>query len=1092
MTAVFSSWSGRGRYCFPAVAIPLLFVAPSEVVGEEAPSSSDLAEIEFYEEQVRPILVRRCYECHSSEADSPESDLLLDRRSGWQQGGGRGPAIVPGKPAESLLLQAIGYEDADLQMPPDSKLPQAEIDTLARWIAAGAPAPDDDTTGTAKPASAEFDLESRRAAHWAWQPIERREPPEVGRTDWPRDAIDRFVRHRLEREGIASAEPADRNTWLRRVTFDLTGLPPTRQEIADFLADESATAYETVVDRLLSSTAFGECWGQHWLDVMRYAETKGHENDFPITHSWRYRDYVICAFNQNVPFDQFVREHIAGDLIWPPRVDRATGANQSIQGTAFWHLGEATHSPVDIRGDEADRIDNQIDTFGKAFLGLTIACARCHDHKFDAISTADYYALCGFLQSSSYQLANVAEPLRVEKLAQELSELHESAGAQLFALFAQRTRLRLDEFPAALVAALQRPSAADAPLRAEIERAVQDPNHPLALVADVEIAFPLREVAWVARPESAKGVAKLMPVSPLVDFSQRSDWITSGFAFGPAPVAVGDVLLRADSIQPISSIASEPAARAGTLSHKFTGYYRTPTFTIPAGKLWYRYRGKAAVFAAVDSHRTVEGPLHGVLKQQLDSAGGEAWFCHNLADYIGHRAHVEFAPQSEFELFEVRFAEVKPAKTQAANEFLLQVLHELAARDLPSSAAATAEAFRRALAAVEAGVADRGAAELVNWLLAHEDVLPPVSAGAAAAYESVAAEFVRRHTELESQIPEPVWAGAMLDANGVDEHIHLRGSHKRLDPALTQRRFLEALDGESDSQVHGSGRMQLAEQLVAVDNPLTARVFVNRVWHHLFGRGIVPTVDNFGVLGELPTHPELLDYLAAEFMGNGWDTKQLIRRMVLSSTYRMTSTADADAVARDPANRWLHSARIRRLPAEAVRDALLAVAGNLDRKAGGASVPAHITDFMRDHRSPEKSGPFDGDRRRSIYLEVRRNAMSHFLTAFDKPPPATAVGARHGSNSPAQPLILLNDPLVHQQAEVWARALIEQHPTDEERIAAAYLTAFAREPEVGEAAQIRRFLSESTSEATPRGDHIAAWKQVCLTLFNVKEFVYLR
>jgi hypothetical protein len=368
-------------------------------------------------------------------------------------------------------------------------------------------------------------------------------------------------------------------------------------------------------------------------------------------------------------------------------------------------------------------------------------------------------------------------------------------------------------------------------------------------------------------------------------------------------------------------------------------------------------------------------------------------------------------------------------------------------------------------------------------LLAHDELLPPGSAEASAGFAAAAARYAAARTQLERQLPEPVWAVAMLDGDGYDERVHLRGNPRMRADEPTPRRLPAALDGEMPI-AHGSGRDLMANRLVAADNPFTARVLVNRVWNHLLGRGIVATVDNFGVMGEAPTHPELLDYLAFEFVESGWEMKQLVRRIVLSSTYGMSSDADPRAASADPANHLFHAARVRRLPAEAVRDAMLAVSGQLNRERFGPSVPVHINEYMRNARSPQRQGPIDGGGRRSIYIEVRRNAMNHFLAAFDKPPPFTTVGHRYASNSAAQPLAMSNDPLVHAQAAAWADSLTTRFPDDDAAIENAYLAAFGREPSDAEVERIVEHLGSSA-------DRIAAWRDVCLTLFNVKEFVFI-
>lgn len=1021
--------------------------------------ADDAASLEFFEREIRPILVNRCYECHDAETGADAANLRLDHRTGWVNGGDSGPAVNVEDPDASLLVKAILYDDPDLQMPPRGKLPEREIELLQKWIAEGAAGPEESssTNGGVK----EFDLEARRASHWAWQPVARPAVPEVQQTDWPHDDADRFVLAKLEAAGLAPAAATDRATWLRRVTFDLTGLPPTIGELKTFEADESPEARERVVDRLLASPAFGEHWGQHWLDLVRYAESKGHEQDYDIPFAWRYRDYIIRAFNANVPYDQLVIEHIAGDLMPAPRIDAGTGTNQSIQATGWWHLGEATHAPVDIRGEESDRIDNQIDVFGKTFLGMTVACARCHDHKFDAISADDYYALCGFLQSSSYQVADVADPVKQAELSVKLANLNDSAGRELFAKYAAATRDRLGQLL----------SEGQTPQPANVDAIIQG-----------------SKLRGNTTPQAAEG-------SVVVDFSQgeptRDDWLTSGVAYGPRPLPLGTVVLSDKAEGPQFTIADRAAASNRSTSAALTGLYRTRTVTVTGKTMWYRYRGSARVFLDVDSHRTVASPLHEICQQTIESPGEWQWFAHDVSDYVDHRVHVDFKPTGEFELAGVWCSDECPQDAPAAPVEVFPV--STATPDASAPLRDAVQVFVRALDAVANGEPTACDAVRVNWLIANDNYLPPASEERRAEITKLHAAYLEQRQALESQVPTPEFALALMDGTSENEYVHLRGSHKRLAPEPTPRRNLSALGGHQPTGV-GSGRMELAQRLVDPANPLVARVMVNRLWSHLMGRGIVATVDNLGVLGQPPTHPELLDYLASEFVAGGWDTKQMIRRMVLSSTYAQSTERAASIDAKlvetaDPANHLLHKARVRRIPAEAIRDSLLAITGELDATPYGRSVPIHITDFMRHNRSPDWSGPMDGDRRRSVYVEVRRNAFNHFLAAFDKPAPFTTVGVRNQSNSAAQPLMLLNDPLVHELIAVWSTKLTGEFTSDSDAIERAYLAAFARPATETEQEQLLAFLNERTTVGASRQQ---AWQDLCLALVNSKEFVYLK
>ncbi|MCC2669422.1 MAG: Protein of unknown function (DUF1553)/Protein of unknown function (DUF1549)/Planctomycete, partial [Armatimonadetes bacterium] len=410
----------------PAPRVPAAVLrkpAPTPPAGGSTPAPSPEA-AEFFEKKVRPILVESCFGCHNSKLSSPMGALRLDSRALAMKGGDRGPSVVPGNLEKSLLVKAVEYKDHTLQMPPKGKLPAEQIQVLTEWVKMGAPWPGD--TGVAAPARAgEFNLKARRDGHWSFQPLQRPALPAVKRKEWPQSPIDYFTLAKLEAKGLAPAPAADRRTLLRRVTFDMTGLPPTPAEIDAFVNDRTPNAYQKVVDRLLASPAYGERWARHWLDLVRYAETDGHEFDFEKPNAWAYRDYVIRALNEDVPYNQFVREHVAGDLMTSPRRHPTERFNESVIATGFWFLGEGKHSPVDLLEDEAERVDNQIDVLSKAFLGLSVGCARCHDHKFDPIATKDYYALSGILKSTRYELANINDPAPTRQVVAEIQKLRE-------------------------------------------------------------------------------------------------------------------------------------------------------------------------------------------------------------------------------------------------------------------------------------------------------------------------------------------------------------------------------------------------------------------------------------------------------------------------------------------------------------------------------------------------------------------------------------------------------------------------------------------------------------------------------------------
>jgi Protein of unknown function (DUF1549)/Planctomycete cytochrome C len=540
-----------------------------------SPAETTPQGIEFFETKIRPLFAAHCYECHSA-MHKTRGGLLLDSRAGFTKGGDSGPVVVPGKPAESLLIKAVRQTDPELKMPKGGKLADQLIANLEVWVAMGAPWPDDKSgSGIALKA---FDLKER-AKHWSLQPVLAPPLPQVKNQAWCESPIDQFLLAKLEAAGLEPAGQPDKRTLIRRVTFDLTGLPPTPEEIEAFLTDDSPQAFAKVVDRLLESPHYGERWGRHWLDLVRFAETHGHEYDVDIPDAFRYRDYVIRALNADVPFNQFVLEHIAGDLLPQPRLHPQERFNESILGTGFWFFGEAKKSPVDIRGDQADRLDNQIDVFSKTFLAMTVACARCHDHKFDAISTKDYYALAGYLQSARFQRAFIDDPApRRHKIA-KLTMLQDEI----------QKLLHLE--------AVSSPAADD-------------------------FRLPGQHVVFA-------------------DFRKEGfeKWFVSGEAFGDGPS--GGLMLQADPSRPIKAVVPPGIAHSGLVSAKLAGVMRSPTFTLDKQKIHFRVLGKKGrINLIVDGFQLIADPIYGGLTIAVDNESLQ-WRTMNVSMWLGHRAYIE-------------------------------------------------------------------------------------------------------------------------------------------------------------------------------------------------------------------------------------------------------------------------------------------------------------------------------------------------------------------------------------------------------------------------------------------------------------------
>ncbi len=1072
-----------------------LWAQPPNSPDPGVAATADSAGLEFFEKNVRPLLQARCQGCHGP--DKHKGNLRLDSRAAVLQGGDTGPAVVPGKPDDSLLVDAIRYGES-YQMPPKSQLPAEEIATLVEWVRLGAPWSGEVSAAAGVDPSQPFDLKAR-AGFWSFQPLSNVTPPAVGNSAWIKTPVDRFILAKLEAAGLAPAPMADRRTLLRRVTYDLVGLPPTPAEIEAFLADDSPTAYEKVVERLLASPHYGERWARHWLDLVRYAETYGHEFDYDMPNAYRYRDYVIRAFNDDLPYDQFVIEHVAGDLLASPRRHPQEGFNESIIATGCFFFGEAKHSPVDVRQDEADRIDNQIDVFAKTFLGLTVSCARCHDHKFDPISTNDYYALAGYLQSSRYQQAYIDPPESLSHTIGELKKLADERRQTCLELAGLELPARCARLAETLLAPRE-PGEADAWAKYLHDTAlpqVDNPLHPWAVLtqkppAGAAADFSERREKLVAQLKARLAAATTV----LADFNTADfgAWQTTGAAFGDRP---GKPLNWAAAGPPgrfPGTLLDAGAAHSGLLSSKLRGVLRSPTFEIIKPKMFYRVSGSGGeVRLIVDGLQLIQNPIYGGLKF---GPGGQRphWHEQDVSKWVGHRAYVEVVDDGDgtIALEQVAFSDALPPQPKAPR-LIVEMLDDATLTSPAALAEKYQSLFQQVLTAWLADpstapndAADRAA--ILRWMLEQPLLDSQPSKPETAALHARLAELDTRQRALEGRIAPPRQAMALADGTAENEHVFIRGSHKTLGEEVP-RRFLEVLGGTRHAPPEqGSGRLELARQMVSADNPLLPRVMVNRLWHHHFGAGIVRSPDDFGVMGQPPTHPELLDFLAAEFQREGWSLKQMHRLMVLSSTYRMSSRLQPEADSVDPQNKLCHRMTVRRLEAECIRDAILAVSGRADATLYGPSVMPYLTSYMTGRGRPAASGPLDGDGRRIIYLAVRRNFLSPTFLAFDYPIPFTTIGRRSVSNVPAQALTMLNNPFVVQQAGLWAaRVLGRPDRTTAQRVRDMYATGLAREPDDAEQRAALAFLGQL--DGGP-GDP-QAWADFAHVLFNVKEFIFI-
>ncbi len=1039
------------RRMAPVVAWSVFLVVlacwgPSRGVLAQAPVPPPTKEqqLEFFEKKVRPVLVRRCLKCHGPKKQ--EGGLRLDSRQAMLQGGDSGPAVVPGDPEDGFLVDAIRYGDV-YQMPPDGKLPREQVEAIVRWISWGAPWPETPRqkqpgAGKGKQAhSYKFDY-AERARHWAFQPLRPGKLPQVKNRTWPKQPLDYYVLARLERAGLSPSRPAEPAVWLRRVTLELTGLPPTLKEQEQFLANPDEEAKARVVDRLLASPSFGQRWARHWLDLVRFAETMGHEFDYEIPGAWAYRDYVVRAFNADVPYDQFFLEHVAGDLLPRPRRHPRYGYNESILGTAFFFLHQGKHSPVDVRAEEADRMDNQLDVLGKTFFALTLSCARCHEHKFDPLTLEEYYALCGYLQSSRRHLFPLSDQRVRQRLAQKLRQLEQ-----------RRQRL----------------------LRQARVQTLRD-------------VLP-RQVQKKASPARAKNLSPPSLQAPLPPGSVRpgyfelrpgwQGWFVTGEAFGPGPV--WEPWLGEDG-RPLE--LPRPVAHSGLVSLRLQGTLRSQTFTIEKPYLHVRLAGRGSRLRVVlAGFQLIRNPIYGHLKIELGHDQFR-WYAIDLSKWPGQRAYLELVDHGNgyIALADAVWSDwpqLKQPPLQQSKRPPAPAAWELLSRWAEAPGELSPEEGLQVARLLTVAESARGKATAPLTLS------PEVQAQLR--------KLDEEKRRLEAQLHYGPRVVVMVDGNGVDEYVFIRGNHKARGP-VQPRRLPRILGGENQPPAPsgGSGRLAMAHRALDRSGHLMARVVVNRVWHHLFGRGLVASVDNFGRLGSRPTHPELLDYLAAELIHHRWSLKWLIRQMVLSATFGQTSAVtDAAAEEKDPQNLLLHRMNLQRLEAEAIRDSILAVSGRLDlQKNEGPGVLPHLTPFMQGRGRPRRSGPLDGCGWRSLYINVRRNFLTPMFLAFDYPVPMTTVGRRSVSNVPAQALVMLNDPFVLQQSRLWAGRLLALPLEDAERIKRMFRQALAREPTPGELQAMLAFLQQAAPENNP-AQRKQAWGELCHAVLNMKEFVFI-
>ena len=915
-------------------------------------AASTPQQTEFFESKIRPILAQECYECHSS-ATKKKGGLLLDFRAGWQAGGDTGDAIKPGDPQNSLLLQTLRHEHEDLKMPKNgAQLDDKILADFEQWIREGATDPRDTPPSkeqvekeTAWPAILE-----RRKQWWAFQKL-KTENANL-------KTIDDFIDAELKKQNLPAEPLADPATLARRLSYIVTGLPPHE-------SSRSNTTYTSYLDSLLNSPAFGEKWARHFMDWVRYAESYGSEGDPQIPYAYQYRDYLIRAFNNDVPYPQLVKEAIAGDLLPKPRIKN--GINESAIGIAQLRMVLHGFSPVDSLDEMVTFTDNQIDTVTKAFQGLTVSCARCHNHKFDAISQADFYALYGIFTSTHPAVIDVNAPGTGDAIRAELKQLKTQIKTTLIGDWLKS-------------------------------------NPPAPIQTDP--------------PRDSPGLGKF-------------EWLTQGMTKTKA----GEFAITEDGMRIYPG-----GYFSDLISSRDRAVLYSKRFENQGGSLWFRTAGNGGVKAKyVVQNYPRTGTIHKAAELKDTKDEQLNWRSLDLDFWKGDEIFLQITTAADLP------AEFKDGRSW----FGLTDVAITKDKTPPVSPKPSTASPHQLITGWQNDALTDAQAEALNQLIQSNKLSTKVATG-----------LLKRYRDLEAKLPAPTRVPGVIEADSKDAALFVRGDHKQ--PAeIVPRRFLDALD-PTPFKTSGSGRLELAEHMADMkNNPLTARVIVNRLWHHIFGRGIVATTDNFGKLGDLPTHPELLDFLAQRFIDSGGSIKEMVKLMVSSKAFQRSSQFSVHSSQLDPENKLLSHWSMRRLEAEAIRDSIVTLSGKLDTTLYGESVGS-------------------GDPRRSIYVKVIRNALDPFLTTFDLPVPFSARGKRDITNVPAQSLTLLNDSKVIDWSRSWT--LRSADAKDEVRVRQMFRQAYSRDASDDEVKQSLAYLTTLQQESSEQARELAKQEEKITTL----------
>ena len=996
----------------------------------------------FFESKIRPALAENCYECHNSLNQS-KGELVLDHKDGLLSGGINGPTIFPGKPDESLLIKVVSHKIHDLKMPRGGpKLTQEKIEDFKRWILDGAYDPRENP-----PSAKEFaedtaweKIREKRKSWWSFQPIRKIKPP-LSNPPFLLHPVDQFIRAKLNETELEPRGDAEALTILRRLSFALTGLPPTIEEQEKFLelsVNDLSIAVEKFADELLNSPHFGERWARHWMDWVRYADSHGSEGDPKIPNAYRYRNYLIRALNKDIGFDQLVLEHLAGDLLPTPRINKQLRLNESVIGTSNLRFVLHGFAPTDALDEYVRFTDDQIDAVSKAFLGLTISCARCHHHKFDAISQDDYYALFGIFSNGRPAQLVIDEPKYLNEYEDELSALKKRIKDKLISVW-QEFSVDFDSLTTTKTG--------------EKNSDFFLPWRKLHSLENAEFSKEWNSLHSQVKESEKRLIDRKKTKYPLAwnlgDEGTYTSWRKTGTGLKSKPSKAGSFTINIMGDGIVKNVFPS-GVYTNILSTKQNGTLSSNRFVFREGNLWVRVIGDkgASVRYSVWNY-----PRKGTIYKKLSpDPTGEKWLSFNTDYWKGETGYLEIntnrnhpveAGDSERSWFGITEAlHTNPGQAPPRDENAELLLPLFATPLKEQNKFSLKDHYSKVIKGiVEAWGSDsftNTQARILNSLIKNNILSNSVSE------IPQCSALVNKYREIELLIKSPRLAPGVLDGTPFEQSLFVRGNHKK--PAhKVPRRFLEAID-ETPYPKDSIGRLELAQDLLRKDNPFTSRVIVNRIWHHLFGNGLVRTPDNFGRLGELPTHPELLDYLAVKFREEGWSIKGLIKFLITSKFFRSSSKPTIEASKIDPSNLLLSHANLKRLEAESVSDSMLLISGRLK------------LDHVAELNSQPPNNP-----RRAVYREIKRNSLDPFLSVFDAPVPVSTKGRRDITNVPAQSLTLMNDPKVLRGAREFAN--LHQEGEIRDRVSQMFRFSLGRFPTEIELSRSLEYIDATGQES---------------------------